>query len=610
MANRIIVNLDTSKSQYNIFECKQNDDLILEANIFENGIEKDVTTKAITINCTRADGTYVVQNTDITRDKNKIIANLKRDFTRVAGLDKLEIVLLENEKQNTTFDFNILVKPSVLKAAVEESKDTVIILEELGNKIVEAGQVKAETENLIATGNAATKLDIANVNSQLEHNTQDITQLKVDIGTTSNLAELISTNNQATVKIAELDSKLTQIGNISTVIDNVEDNKKDFTGTVHTNMYEAKMKDLGDIYDRFNDASLLEYTGTNISANNSYKGLLKDVSIKGRTLQNLVTFNKEIRGDCWNYYVPFSNLLKVNTEYTIVVEISNYSFPNPFVIYIDEQSPSSQFKGDGIRITGNGKFVFKRSTKADFNNIIDCLYTVHNPTTESSGKCNMTLMILEGDYTNTPLSDLPHVDGIKSVGELENKVIVKSFYGNQETQQEIALTEPLRSYNGSYDEIINGKLIRRVQQSGDVLTLLETPIITDVEPIILNSFDTTTNIASDNLIAPTITTKVPSNVQAVISTMQIDNENLVTDNRMLKEENTTQNSIIDTNLYATDELYTMIEPFMPVVMTLDEPSSNNKMVDFYVVMVQRGLKTIDEVPLRLRAEVETILNRV
>lgn len=168
MANRIIVNLDTSKSQYNIYECKQNDDLILEASIFENGIEKDVTTKAITINCTRSDGTYVVQNTDITRDKNKITANLKRDFTRVDGLDKLEIVLLENEKQNTTFDFNILVKPSVLKTAVEESKDTVIILEELGNKIVEAGQVKEETEQLIATGGAATKGDIATVNSQLE----------------------------------------------------------------------------------------------------------------------------------------------------------------------------------------------------------------------------------------------------------------------------------------------------------------------------------------------------------------------------------------------------------------------------------------------------------
>lgn len=178
MANKITVNLDTSKNQYNIYDCKQNDDLILEAKIYESGKEKDVSAAEIIVNCTRSDGTYVIQNTEITKEKNKIVANLKRDFTRVAGLDRLELVLIENGKQNTTFDFNILVKPSVLKAAVEESKNTVTILEELGNKIVEAGQAKAETENLIATGNAATKGDIANVASSLEQ----MENVKVNIG--------------------------------------------------------------------------------------------------------------------------------------------------------------------------------------------------------------------------------------------------------------------------------------------------------------------------------------------------------------------------------------------------------------------------------------------
>lgn len=166
MANRIIVDLDTSKSIYNIFECKQNDDLTLEANIFQNGIAKDITNAMITINCTRADGTFVIQNTDITKEANKITVNLNRDFTRVDGLDKFEIVLIENGKQDTTFDFNILVKASVIKGAVQ-SENTVTILEELGNKIVEAGLVKAETENLIATGGAATTGQVAEINTQL-----------------------------------------------------------------------------------------------------------------------------------------------------------------------------------------------------------------------------------------------------------------------------------------------------------------------------------------------------------------------------------------------------------------------------------------------------------
>lgn len=182
MANRINVNLDTNKNIYDIFECKQNDDLILEANIFENGLGLNITNKEVTINCNRADGTFVIQNTEITKENNKIIANLKRDFTRVGGLDKLEIVLTENGKQNTTFDFNILVKNSVISGAVE-STNTATILEELGKKIVQAGQVKAETEALIQNGGAATKGDIANVNSQLEQ----IEQQKAEKIVTTNL---------------------------------------------------------------------------------------------------------------------------------------------------------------------------------------------------------------------------------------------------------------------------------------------------------------------------------------------------------------------------------------------------------------------------------------
>lgn len=79
----------------------------------------------------------------------------------------IEIVLVESSKQNTTFSFYIEVIDSVIKGAVQ-SKNTATILEELGNKIVQAGVVKAETEQLIQSGGAATTGDIANVNSQLE----------------------------------------------------------------------------------------------------------------------------------------------------------------------------------------------------------------------------------------------------------------------------------------------------------------------------------------------------------------------------------------------------------------------------------------------------------
>ena len=167
MASKIVINLDTSKENYLVAKCKQNDDLVLEASIFENGLEKDLTNAAITIQALKADKTYIIQNTNITKENNKIIANLDRDFSRVPGTTKIEIVLVESGKQNTAFSFCLEVVGSVIRGVVESS-NTVTILEELEEKIVEAGQVRDETEQLIQSGGAATTGDIQEINSQLE----------------------------------------------------------------------------------------------------------------------------------------------------------------------------------------------------------------------------------------------------------------------------------------------------------------------------------------------------------------------------------------------------------------------------------------------------------
>lgn len=181
MASKISINLDTSKENFLVAKCKQNDDLTLEASIFENGLEKNLTNAAITIQALKADKTYIIQNTNITKENNKIIANLDRDFTRAAGKTEIEIVLVESSKQNTTFSFCLEVVGSVIRGAVESS-NTVTILEELGNKIVEAGQVRDETEQLIQSGGAATKGDIQEINSHLEQKASKIGVTYADFG--------------------------------------------------------------------------------------------------------------------------------------------------------------------------------------------------------------------------------------------------------------------------------------------------------------------------------------------------------------------------------------------------------------------------------------------
>lgn len=189
MASKIVVNLDTSKEVFLNSKCKQNDDLILECNIFENGLTKDLTNCSIVIQALKADKTYIIQNTDITKNKNNFIANLVRDFTRVAGETEIEIVLTESSKQNTTFSFCLEVVGSVIRGAVE-SKNTVTILENLQDKIEEAGVVKQETEQLIEKGGAATKGDIQEVNAHLEHNTKKST-LIINVDEYNNFQEVL-----------------------------------------------------------------------------------------------------------------------------------------------------------------------------------------------------------------------------------------------------------------------------------------------------------------------------------------------------------------------------------------------------------------------------------
>ena len=73
----------------------------------------------------------------------------------------------------------------------------------------------------------------------------------------------------------------------------------------------------------------------------------------------------------------------------------------------------------------------------------------------------------------------------------------------------------------------------------------------------------------------------------------------------LEKTNQKQDDLIDITLMATDEMFMMLEPLLMSV-TMSERGVS-KMVDMYVAMVQRGLKTIEEVPARYREQVKKVL---
>lgn len=142
---------------------------------------------------------------------------------------------------------------------------------------------------------------------------------------------------------------------------------------------------------------------------------------------------------------------------------------------------------------------------------------------------------------------------------------------------------------------------------------LKEPTIHQLDQNRIYSFKNTTHITSDNLIAPRITTNILTNSNALISHLKGENLALANEvstlslrNREMQETNETQDHIIDASLCAVDELYMMYETTQEVeAMSTDEEGS--RMVDMYVAMVQRGLKTIDQVPVRYRERVREIL---
>ena len=88
---------------------------------------------------------------------------------------------------------------------------------------------------------------------------------------------------------------------------------------------------------------------------------------------------------------------------------------------------------------------------------------------------------------------------------------------------------------------------------------------------------------------------------------------LITKITEIDKENLIQNELIDISLLATDEMFMILEPLLEAVQ-IEAVQINerrmSKMIDMYVAMIMRGLKTVDEVPLRYREDVRRILEEL
>lgn len=205
-------------------------------------------------------------------------------------------------------------------------------------------------------------------------------------------------------------------------------------GEKYYDLDDRLMVEFDEINERVNVGNYLEYNGCNVKADYSLEGLQRGTVLEGRTLQNLcdsdlffneskwcnltggyyelsngyLTLTAKSEGGYVNGFSSNNGMFKLNTTYTLLLDIKENSLETGFVIISDDVNYSSIIN-DSIRldvgITGILKIVFV------VNNIgsISMLRSFINPTS-TSGRITFRYAIFEGDHTQTPLEELPFID--------------------------------------------------------------------------------------------------------------------------------------------------------------------------------------------------------
>lgn len=191
--------------------------------------------------------------------------------------------------------------------------------------------------------------------------------------------------------------------------------KTDYFGEEHLNVVDRLNSDFDNVHQRINDASYLEYEGSNIKADNSYYGLTKDLSIKGRTLQNLLKTKPEntiLNSSTHSGYMqPTFELSK--KVYSFIFDVTTLDGAGAwyFIRGTGSNTPFGEYSR--THVTSIGKYILKVDLSEK-----DCYQILCGFSGEGSGSLE-NVILLEGDYTNTPLEELPFGEGIYSVGENE-----------------------------------------------------------------------------------------------------------------------------------------------------------------------------------------------
>lgn len=387
---------------------KQLDDIILELDIYSNSVPLDITQQTISLYAKRSNKTTVEQLDNITKDTTRVTINVKNSCFAILGITEMELRLVDDTGSISTSTFYITVDASLSSEESINAKNEIAILDE------------AKIEEPIRQANE--DIRVSNENTRVSN----------EIERTE--AEELRKQNEIAREMSYKE---------------ITDARVDFDGAVHDSLNERLTEDMTQVMNRFNNASLLDYSGESITANESYEGMTEELTVNGRTLQNLFKPDTAIAGNEIVGYWSISN-----THSIVDVGGKTITLINP----TNKKIRFNIRNLDGSASASYDISPFYKTIVAleSFKKISAIAGLIADGWTEAN-KTELKGMILEGDWTNKEIP--PYFEGIRSVGEInfiDGKYIGKNLF-NKET--DIINDWFIEGASGTYKSIPGAKSV-------------------------------------------------------------------------------------------------------------------------------------------------------
>ncbi|MBN1050312.1 hypothetical protein [Clostridium botulinum] len=389
----LTIDIDSRKvTKYNDL-VKVGDTVDLQLTLLSKGTTIEIKQETVQLFFKKEDNKKVQQNVNI--NSNIISCTLDAQATTTVGKVIGEIIFTTTSNKVTSSSFLFEVEGSINHEILEESMDKVDILTDIQNSIVKANDTVEKYKN----------------------------NIEPIIGTSESIAAL------AAIKKISEESK----NSLDTSVNLSKGAKKDLD---ESNVQAAKNLDalgkLGDATDlakdvKFLESKVLKNESTPIKTDSALTklkdcagGYVRNMQIKGRTLQNLLGTG------CINRTITLKNslnvnaILKSNTTYTLISTISNTSYSDTryglfWNIVID-----GVIKYNDFGLEDKTTIVNKITTKSGETKLIGFGLNSNN---SDDSHATYSGMLLEGDWTNKEIPE--YFEGIKSVGEAEgNKISI------------------------------------------------------------------------------------------------------------------------------------------------------------------------------------------